>query len=230
MKDATVSDCVEDTCLIDVGKFVGKEVKDSAYRRPAWFGDIPFHKLANNLNCRHPPCSEQVHLQIGAANEIVVSFVSSVESQSKAQVFYSLAPVGGDCNTTQLLQNATGSTQQYTLRMYFSPFLMHPNMGEPTLTPEELAAMRSTDWCQDTSTGWKYPCYHHFTAEDASTLHGSGRYSNFKDQYDSPSVHTVVLKDLAPNQRYCYSVDNDQRVFSFKTPGDSDVFPYKIGL
>lgn len=40
----------------------------------------------------------------------------------------------------------------------------------------------------------------------------------------------MVLKGLVPNKRYCYSVHNDQRVFSFKMPADSGSFPYKVGL
>lgn len=51
-----------------------------------------------------------------------------------------------------------------------------PRMGAPSLTAGELAEMRSTEWCEDTSSGWKYPCYHHFTAANVSKLSGGGRW------------------------------------------------------
>ena len=190
---------------------------------------FPFGQLPNNLHCQNPPCSEQVHLQLGGPNEMVVSFVSSVWSPTRSRVIYS-EQLDQGCNRTKLLQNATGTTQQYSHLMYFSRHLVEPGMGKPTLTLEELAKIRSTEWCQDASTGWKYPCYHSFTAEDASRLYGGGRYYNFRDNYDSPNIHTVVLKGLAPNQSYCYSVDNDERVFSFKMPADRVLFPFKLGL
>jgi len=223
------SNCAEDTCLIDVAKVSGEDGIDSTYERPSWFADIPFGQLPNNLHCQNPPCSEQVHLQLGGPNEMVVSFVSSVGSPTRSRVIYS-EQLDQGCNRTKLLQNATGTTQQYSHLMYFSRHLVEPGMGKPTLTLEELAKIRSTEWCQDASTGWKYPCYHSFTAEDASRLYGGGRYYNFRDNYDSPNIHTVVLKGLAPNQSYCYSVDNDERVFSFKMPADRVLFPFKLGL
>eukprot|EP00435_Cladocopium_sp_Y103_P031891 s313_g8.t1 len=226
---ADTSNCAEDTCLIDVAKGFGQEGVDSSYQRPSWFEDIPFGKLPNNLRCQSPPCSEQVHLQLGGPNEMVVSFISSVGSPTRSRVIYSEQLEQG-CNRTGLLQNATGTSQQYSLLMYFSRHLVEPRMGKATLTLEELAKIRSTEWCQDVSTGWKYPCYHSFTAEDASKLYGGGRYYNFRDNYDSPNIHTVVLKGLAPNRSYCYSVDNDERVFSFKMPADHQVFPFKLGL
>ena len=49
-------------------------------------------------------------------------------------------------------------------------------MGAPSLTAEELAEMRSTEWCKDTASGWKYPCYHYFTAENVSKHSGGGRW------------------------------------------------------
>lgn len=229
LSQTDTSNCAEDTCLIDVAKASGQDGVDSTYQRPSWFQDIPFGQLPNNLHCQNPPCSEQVHLQLGGPNEMVVSFVSSVGSPTRSRVTYA-EQLDQGCNGTKLLRNATGSSQQYSHLMYFSRHLVEPGMGKPTLTLEELAKIRSTEWCQDASTGWKYPCYHSFTAEDASRLHGAGRYYNFRDNYDSPNIHTVVLRGLAPNQRYCYSVDNDQRVFSFKMPADSSLFPFKVGL
>ena len=49
-------------------------------------------------------------------------------------------------------------------------------MGAPSVTAEELAKMRSTEWCKDTSSGWEYPCYHHFIAQNVSKLSGGGRW------------------------------------------------------
>ena len=221
--------CVDDTCLIEVAQVSDKSGIDSSYQRPSWFGDIPFEQLPNNLLCQSPPCSEQVHLQLGGPHDMVVSFVSSVKSLSQSRVFYAERS-SGTCDRSKLYRNATGTTSQYSLLMYFSHQLVDPAMGKPTLTWEELAKIRSTEWCQDVSTGWKYPCYHNFTKEDGSKLLGGARYYNFRDSYDSPNIHTVVLKGLVPNQHYCYSVDNDQRVFTFKMPADGDVFPYKVGL
>jgi len=218
----------EETCLIDVAKAENSDV-DSNYKRPPWFGDLPFTKLKNNVLCEHAPCSEQVHLQIGGVNEMVVSFVSSAETHAGPYVFY-WEQTMGSCSDASSRRNATGTTEQYSLLMYFSHQLWDPRMGAPSLTAEELAEMRSTEWCKDTSSGWKYPCYHYFTAENVSKHSGGGRYYNFNDIYDSPNIHTVVLKGLVPNKRYCYSVHNDQRVFSFKMPADSGSFPYKVGL
>ena len=47
---------------------------DSAYRRPRWQPDIPLGMLPNNPWCQRPPCSEQVHLQLGAPNETWLRF------------------------------------------------------------------------------------------------------------------------------------------------------------
>lgn len=107
----------EETCLIDIAK-ADSDVH-SNYKRPPWFGDLPFTKLKNNVLCEHAPCSEQVHLQIGGVNEMVVSFVSSVESHAGPYVFY-WEETMGSCSDASSRRNATGTTEQYSLLMYFS--------------------------------------------------------------------------------------------------------------
>jgi len=108
----------EETCLIDVAKAENSDV-DSNYKRPPWFGDLPFTKLKNNVLCEHAPCSEQVHLQIGGVNEMVVSFVSSAETHAGPYVFY-WEQTMGSCSDASSRRNATGTTEQYSLLMYFS--------------------------------------------------------------------------------------------------------------
>ena len=160
----------------------------------------------------------------------MVSFVSPIGSQTSSRVTYNLGlKTSKPCEGLELMLEASGKTEQYTQLMYWSSQLWDPEMGVATLSKEEVAKKRSMEWCQDKASGWKYPCYHNFTASDAHELHGFGRYSNPHDHYDSPNLHTVLLKNLIPNQTYCYSVENDDRVFHFKMPAPKS-FPYKVGL
>ena len=209
----------EDSCFISLS---------APYRRPAWLPELHPSKLSENLACWEPPCSEQVHLQLAGVEKIAVSFASFGNANSL--VVYGVKR-GFECQSSDLTSATHGTSEQYSQLMRWSHELWAPSMGEPTLTPAEVARIRSMEWCQDQKTGWKYRCYHSYTEDDVDTLRASGRYSNPHEHYDSPELHTVVLEDLQPDQAYCYRVYNDQRIFEFKTPKASPVaFPFKMGL
>ena len=207
----------EDSCFLSVS---------APYQRPAWLPDLHPKELSQNEACWKPPCSEQVHLQLAGLNNISVSFASFGDAVSRVTYGVKWA---SECRSSDLTWAAHGTSEQYSQLMHWSPHLWAPRMGEPTLTPSEVARVRSMEWCQDQRTGWKYHCYRHFTEHDTHDLRGSGRYSNPHEHYDSPELHTVILEDLQPDRAYCYSVDNDQRIFEFKAP-KAFGFPFKMGL
>ena len=57
---------------------------------------------------------------------------------------------------------------------------------------------------------------------------GEGWYKNPEAYYNSPVVHTVVLRGLLSGPVYHYQVANDGRVFSFQMPPAST--PLLLGL
>mmetsp|Transcript_53073 Transcript_53073/g.95152 ORF Transcript_53073/g.95152 Transcript_53073/m.95152 type:complete len:575 (+) Transcript_53073:100-1824(+) len=192
----------------------------SDYSRPANAPDLATSSFVPNEDCDSPPCSGQVHLLLGAPDEMVVSFASLPEAFTKPRVRFKKA------GSRQDSEVAVGSTETYNLLYYWKDDLWAPRMaGGHGLSRGKVAELQSTNtWAFPGSPAWRYR-----TAANIST--GLGWYKNPAENYNSPAIHTVILRDLEPGQKYTYQVDNDGREFTFKMPAEgSTAFPYKVGL
>ncbi|CAE8628101.1 unnamed protein product [Polarella glacialis] len=204
----------------------------SIYSRPAKFDALPESNFVPNSECGGGNCSQQVHITLGGPGEMVVSFASSPDAETPAEVKFALAADWGLAR-----EAAEGTTETYSQLMFWNPQLVNPAVkGRFDLSAEAEAKIRSTDtWAFDKETGKHYKAWKHMTAKqvvhefDRGTV--QGKYKNPSEYYDSPALHTVVLKGLKPGQEYKYQVANDDRVFSFRMPEDGrKAFPFKVGV
>lgn len=238
--DLTLSladECVEDCALSALqrhGRKIASEVeelsrsdqptlgKTSDYSRPMNAPDLATSNFVANKDCSSPPCSGQVHLMLGGPGEMVVSFASLPEGNTKPYVHYGKAHNG-------MTRFAEGSTETYNLLYYWKADLWAPRMdGGHGLSREEVAKLQSTDQWAFNANGVPSPAWRYRTAENITT--GIGWYKNPFENYDSPAIHTVKLHGLEPGQEYQYQVDNDARIFSFKMPRKGSSFPFTAGL
>ncbi|OLQ13473.1 Purple acid phosphatase 18 [Symbiodinium microadriaticum] len=195
----------------------------SSYRRPKMIADSPASKFIVNKDCEKPPCSGQVHIQLGGPGEMVVVFASQPESVAEPLVRFGKS-------AESLSSSAKGTTFTYSQLMYWNHQLFDPVIaGGREMSTEEAAKLMSTDtWAYDKRTGWKYPSYRVIGPQQVEER--MGWYKNPGERYDSPAIHTVVLTGLEPGVEYTYQVDNDGRKFSFKMPQEGQHYPYKVGL
>mmetsp|Transcript_114752 Transcript_114752/g.297389 ORF Transcript_114752/g.297389 Transcript_114752/m.297389 type:complete len:586 (-) Transcript_114752:110-1867(-) len=206
--------------------FAGTPVRGrtSSYQRVGSASQLPMSHFAPNTRCAEPPCSEQVHIQLGGPGEMVVVFASAPSTNTSARVTF------GEVGAPSSKLTVAGTTATYSQLMYWSTNTWNPEMGLPTLTPEQVAAIRTTtSWAADSKSGLHGGAWANVSVdqvlEEGDQL---GNYKNYLENYNSPQLHTVVLRGLKGGQRYEYSVDRDDRVFSFVMP--KDTFPFTFGL
>ena len=195
-------------------------VKTSAYLRPKNHLDLGASQFIPNEKCPHPPCSGQVHIQLGAPGEMVVSFVSQPKSDTASRVRYGR----GD-----LEKEAVGKAETYSQLMFWNAMLWDPPLkGGFGLDQAIVARDMSTDtWAYDPKSGWKYPSWREIGVQQVEG-DKMGWYKNPSERYDSPKVHTVVLTGLKEGETYTYQVENDDRSFTFTYPMYK--YPYHVGL
>lgn len=199
-------------------------VKTSAYVRPKNHLDLGASQFIPNEKCPHPPCSGQVHIQLGAPGEMVVSFVSQPESDTASRVRY--GRFEGHANFDL---EAVGKAETYSQLMFWNAMLWDPPLkGGFGLDQAIVARDMSTDtWAYDPKTGWKYPSWREIGVQQVEG-DKMGWYKNPLERYDSPKVHTVVLTGLKEGETYTYQVENDDRSFTFTYPMYK--YPYHVGL
>mmetsp|Transcript_23644 Transcript_23644/g.46291 ORF Transcript_23644/g.46291 Transcript_23644/m.46291 type:complete len:612 (-) Transcript_23644:88-1923(-) len=177
-----------------------------------------------NTLCEAPPCSEQVHLQLGGPGEMVVVYVTA-NANTSSEVKYWTA------SSSSAPSVATGTAQAYSQLMWVEYALFNPSMGKPEATEEEILDLQNT-------TSWAYrapfsPYGRSASYENPTSVsYGLGSYKNPQMAYTSPVVHTVTLTGLAAFTTYTYSVAGDRRNFSFTMPPDADgtAYPFTLGL
>ncbi|CAE7496788.1 PAP21, partial [Symbiodinium natans] len=202
------------------------EVKTSPYVRPKNHLDLHPNKFPISSSCKKPPCSGQIHLQLGGPGEMVVSFVSQPESDTKSRVRFGK----GDLDVMD--QEAIGQAEVYSQLIYWRADLWNPPLKGGYGLPQDIVAkdMSTTSWASDERTGWKYPgTWKEVGTQQVESDH-LGWYKNPGERYDSPAIHTVVLADLQPGQTYKYQVENDDRIFEFTMPAEEAKYPYHVGL
>mmetsp|Transcript_20967 Transcript_20967/g.34970 ORF Transcript_20967/g.34970 Transcript_20967/m.34970 type:complete len:553 (-) Transcript_20967:108-1766(-) len=199
-------------------------VKTSAYMRPKNHLDVGTSQFVPNEKCPHPPCSGQVHIQLGAPGEMVVSFVSQPESDTASRVRYGRLGSLGDLDL-----ETVGKAETYSQLMFWNAMLWDPPLkGGFGLDQAVVARDMSTDtWAYDPKTGWKYPSWREIGVQQVEG-DKMGWYKNPSERYDSPKVHTVVLTGLKEGETYTYQVENDDRSFTFTYPMYK--YPYHVGL
>jgi len=195
--------------------------KTSSYVRPKNHVDLHSSTFPEQKKCQEPPCSGQVHVQLGGPGEMVVSFVSQQVS-TKSRVRYGK----GELNL-----EALGKTETYSQLMFWRADLWEPPIRGGYGLEQEIVAkdMSTSDWAFDPRTGWKYPSWREIGVQQVD--HDKmGWYKNPSERYDSPAIHTVVLTALQPGVTYMYQVENDDRTFEFTMPPDGQKYPYRVGL
>jgi len=197
-------------------------LKTSVYQRPKNHMDLNAKEFIIHETCKKPPCSGQVHLQLGGPGEMLVSFVSQPESDTASRVRY---------GTSSLEKEAVGTAETYSQLMFWREDLWDPPLkGGYGLNQAVVAKDMSTNtWAFDSSSGWKYPSFRE-VGEQQVEGDKLGWYKNPSERYDSPMVHTVKLTDLTPGTTYTYQVENDGRSFTFTMPKEGQKYPYHVGL
>jgi len=190
-------------------------------------------------SCDKPPCSSQVHIQLGGENEIVVSFASKLPlSDCHAQVVF------WEKGHAVRKRTATGMAETYSSLNYITGDWMWGDAPMPSPfhpDKEAIAEQMSTyDWAyygNDPSRHvphiWK-----NITVEDVAKITYPGEFGDYwnpGNYYFSPRIHTVVLHGLKPDTHYEYMVANNHKVFQFKTPkGEARLvckrYPFRVGL
>ncbi|KAL3923617.1 MAG: hypothetical protein SGPRY_004163, partial [Prymnesium sp.] len=118
----------------------------------------------------------------------------------------------------QAASTAVGNSEVYSMLMYIDPQAYQPQMGDPTLSMDQIIALQNTSsWAFDPFTGERGTNY--LAPKDAADVKWFlGPYNNPQMFYDSPYVHTVVLRDLKPGKEYGYRVAGDPRNHTFVMP------------
>ena len=92
-------------------------LKTSVYQRPKNHMDLNAKEFVAHETCKKPPCSGQVHLQLGGPGEMLVSFVSQPESDTASRVRY---------GTSSLEKEAVGTAETYSQLMFWREDLWDP--------------------------------------------------------------------------------------------------------
>ena len=112
-----------------------KGLKTSPYARPQNHLDIHPSKFPIHDQCKEPPCSGQIHLQLGGPGEMVVSFVSQPGHPTKSRVRYGQGTLDSE---------ATGKVETYSQLMFWREMLWKPRIeGGYGLDQEEIAKDKS---------------------------------------------------------------------------------------
>ena len=154
----------------------------SSYVRSSSSSDIsPTH-----LPERCAGCTEQVHLSLGGAGQMVISFATSSDETASRVEYWG----AGDLTP----RVATGLPSAYTQIVYLDRQLLEPAMGAPATESSQLLAMQNTSgWAVEPwyprgrGSSWKNP---------TSVDWGLGDYKNPAAVYNSPVIHTVTLTGL----------------------------------
>lgn len=185
----------------------------SKYQRYGRSGDL---STAHFPGCpEKSDCSEQVHIQLGGPQEMVVVY-ASFSSKIKSVVKFGL-------DKTKLDQTALGDSASYSQLMTFTKLQVgHGRLGTPTSTIEEIQKLQDTTaWARSPDFSSSY--HKSNMSQDpfvdpvtkATTWSFSGAYLNPQVYYNSPMIHTVTLSNLTEGTTYYYSVDGLPDVFQF---------------
>lgn len=198
----------------------------SSYKRPRPARILADDDYPTPTDCDAPPCSQQVHLALGANDEMVVVFASD-DDQTPSEVTYWRA----DTAVRAANASATGDAKAYSQLMYYEQELLTPAIGEEGISASSLARLQTTtSWAVDPQTGAPGSSWTNRTTPEM----GIGSYKNPAEYYNSPLIHTVRLRGLTPGAAYGYRVAGRREIFSFKMPPASDAerpgFPLTLGL
>lgn len=166
-------------------------------------------------------CSEQVHLVPAGDGALRVIFLTEDDEIPSEVRFW---------GTDKIVHTAKGSFDAYSSLIYWNDYLVHPPMGNPAMTTEEILALENTSsWAIDPNTGERTSAYKEPTSVKYFDF---GAYTNPAMYYNSPMIHTVLLTGLAPDASYSYQVAGDDRTFSFQMPPapGSSSYPLTLGL
>jgi len=165
---------------------------------------------------------------------MVISFTSEATGDTRPKVHWGLAQLGEDSGYNfKFSDSAHGATHQYSQQYYFSSELWDPILkGGFTLTRQQVANIQTTaDWAYyDHTPDRHFPGYvwQNVTAENIRS--GLGAYFNPKEHYDSPAIHTVVLRGLEGGRPYRFRVDNDNTIYTFRMPSERAEYPFLVGI
>ena len=195
--------------------------KTSSYKRPPPARMLNQLDYARPVDCNDPPCSEQVHILLGAQNEARVLFATHNDLTPSKVTFWDSA--------TKINQTATGTSHTYSQLLYYAYGLLNPDIGVPAISPHELAQLQSTvAWAINPATGKPGSYYVNRTQPEM----GLGAYNNPREFYTSPLIHSVTLRDLKEGHTYFYSVAGRESTFVFTMPPafGSAAYPLTFGL
>lgn len=202
------------------GSGAGPSCVTSPYQRPRSaraLSDVQTH-----AECANPAagCSEQIHLALGGPDEMVVSWATADDETPSSVAYW-----GAD----GVQRSASGRATAYSQLMSIADELLHPETGLPGATDAALRRMQDTrSWAYDPWTGKKGGAW----ADGSKLKTGIGEYKNPAEIYNSPVLHSVALRELAPGATIGYRVAGDGRNFTFKmppAPGET-AFPMTLGL
>ena len=210
------------------------------------------HESELDSSCRE--CSEQVHLALGGANEMVISWATKDDLSPPVVTFW-----GADMRATM----TRGTTNAYTQLAYVTHELTAPRMGAAGATKQALLRRANTSL-------WARLAFFPFGRasnyrEPSKVRYRLAHYNNYDMIYNSPVIHTVRLVALKAGATYVsteaqtpagfhgaphslltcpssgssrgqgYSVAGAARNFSFTMPPASEAsnpeaFPFSVGL
>lgn len=161
-------------------------------------------------------CESQIHISLHSSRSASISYVST-STRTSSRIRYGT-------RLDRLDSVAWGSAMSYTSLMSVDTYLYDPPMDEAFATVQEVNdVVNTTAWAKPGSSSRYIP---------KTTPSGLLQYKNPGAIYSSPIVHTVVLDDLVPGQRYYYSVPRSvealAKVRSFVFPKSG--FPLLFGL
>lgn len=161
-------------------------------------------------------CESQIHISLHSSRSASISYVSA-STRTSSRIRYGT-------RLDRLDSVAWGSSMSYTSLMSVDSYLYDPPMDVAFATVQEIIDVANTTaWAKPGSSSRYNP---------KTTPSGLLVYKNPGAIYSSPIVHTVILEDLVPGQRYYYSVPRSvealAKIRSFVFPKSG--FPLLLGL
>mmetsp|Transcript_29985 Transcript_29985/g.84598 ORF Transcript_29985/g.84598 Transcript_29985/m.84598 type:complete len:566 (+) Transcript_29985:117-1814(+) len=199
-----------------------KQCHTSDFLRPA--SATHLHQDSEFLSDRSYGESEaqQVHVTLGGPGEAVVVYATK---DYEAESVVRFGTEEGSLDSI-----ATGDKRTYTVRVCPEPFAhMNPMPGpaknELSLV-ETIALQNTSQWLPAESAA-----YHEVHGPEDVVL-GCWPYFNNNSFYESPTIHTVRLKNLAPSTTYHYTCGTQPtRSFKFTMPpAVGPEVPLRVGL
>ena len=131
-------------------------------------------------------------------------------------------------DASRLTSTAKGTGATYTqLLAPIANSLVNPSMGAPGATAAEILALANTSsFAYDRDTGRKWANYKNVK----TYVPGQLSYSNPYAYYDSPIIHTTVLKGLVAGMTYYYQPAGACKVYSFTMIQAVNTYPFKAAL